>query len=309
MAPCSASDEDRSDDCTQGGVGSLQNVTGIITVEATANPEPQPLVPWWSFSKTVLAAAALVLVDRRKLDLDVPVSGAPYTLRQLLQHTSGLRDYGPNPDYQRAVAGGESPWTADELLRRVNGRTLLFPPGARFSYSNIGYLFVRQIIERAVDADLDNALRLLVFDPLGIEGVFVASAAEEFGTIVWGNAQRYDPQWVYHGCVVGSLSWAATCLHRLIHGNLLAPATKTAMLLPRSYDADADTPEDFGYGLGMMIEPVHPGERFAGHAGSGPGSTLTVFSALTGRRTFAAAVGTDGPDTFPSLIDHLRALV
>lgn len=191
----------------------------------------------------------------------------------------------------------------------MNARTLLFRPGTRFSYSNIGYLFVRQIIERAVDADLDDALKQLVFDPLGIEGVSVASAVEAFDTIVWGHAQRYDPRWVYHGCIVGSLSWAAVCLHRLMHGDLLAPTTKNAMLSPRSYDADADARDDFGYGLGVMIEPAHPGERLAGHAGSGPGSTLTVFSALTGQRTFAAAVGTDAPDTFPNLIEHLRTLV
>ena len=284
-------------------------VTRIITAEATENPEPQPLVPWWSYSKTVLAAAALVLVDRRKLDLDVPVKGAQYTLRHLLQHTSGLPDYGPNPDYHRAVAAGEPPWTIGELLRRVNARTLLFAPGTTFLYSNIGYLFVRQIIERTADADLNDALRSLVFDPLGIEGVFVAGAVEEFDAIVWGNAQRYDPRWVYHGCVVGSLSWAANCLHRLMHGDLLAPATKRAMLVPRSYDSDANASEDFGYGLGLMIEPAGPGERFAGHAGSGPGSTITVFSALMARRTFAAAVGTDIPDAFPKLIGYLRTLV
>jgi D-alanyl-D-alanine carboxypeptidase len=284
-------------------------VKGIIIAEATENPESQPLVPWWSFAKTVLAAAALVLVDRGKLDLDAPVAGARYTLRHLLQHTSGLPDYGPNPDYHRAVAAGESPWTIDELLRRVNASTLLFAPGTRFSYSNIGSLFVRQIIERTADTDLNDALRTLVFNPLGIEGVFVASAVEELDAIVWGNAQRYDPRWVYHGCVVGSLSWAACCLHRLMHSDLLTPATKSAMLLPRSYDADADAPDDFGYGLGLMIEPARPGERFGGHAGSGPGSTITVFSALTGRRTFAASLGTDAPDTFPKLIEYLRTLV
>jgi len=281
---------------------------GIITAEATETPEPQPLVPWWSFSKTVLAAAALVLVDRRKLDLDLPVADAPYTLRHLLQHTSGLPDYGPNPDYHQAVAAGESPWTVAELLRRVNP-TLLFAPGTRFCYSNIGYLFVRQVIERTADADVNDALRMLIFDPLGIEGVFMARAVEEFDAIVWGNAKRYDPRWVYHGCLVGSLSRAATWLHRLMHGDLLAPATKGAMLLPRSYDASTNAPEDFGYGLGVMIEPARPGERFAGHAGSGPGSTITVFSALIGKRTFAASVDPDAADTFTQLIEHLRTLV
>jgi CubicO group peptidase (beta-lactamase class C family) len=281
----------------------------LILTEASEDPESQPLVPWWSFSKTVLAAAALVFVDQRKLDLDVPIAHAPYTLRQLLQHTSGLPDYGPDPEYHKAVAAGESPWTIDELLHRAKASTLLFAPGTRFSYSNVGYLFVRQIIERTADADLNDALRALVFDPLGIEGIFVANAPENFDAIIWENTQRYDPRWVYHGCLVGSLGCAATWLHRLIHGGLLAPATKTAMLMPCSYDSEATAPEDFGYGLGLMIEPARLAERLVGHAGSGPGSTIAVFSALNGRRTFAAATRTDEPTTFPKLIEHLRTLI
>jgi len=283
-------------------------VLGIITVEATEQPEPQPIVAWWSFSKTVIAAAALVLVDRGKLALDELVPHAPYTLRQLLQHTSGLPDYGPNPEYHRAVDAGEPAWTVDELLRRVDPAALWFAPGTRFSYSNIGYLFVRQIVERAADADLSDALRTLVFNPLGIEGTRVASTADEFDAIVWRNERRYDPRWVYHGCVIGSLPAAATWLHRLMHDGLLAPATKAAMLVARSYDPEVKAPANSGYGLGIMIEPVRPGERFAGHAGGGPGSTVTVFSALTAKRTFAAAAGTDAPDTFPKMINHLRTL-
>jgi len=250
-----------------------------------------------------------VLADRRQLDLDAPLEGAPYTLRHLLQHTSGVPDYGPDPDYSRAVSAGDRPWSVDELLRREHASSLLFAPGTRFLYSNIGYLFVRQIIERAADADLTGALRRLVFDPLGIEGVFVASTVEEFDSIVWGNAQRYDPRWVYHGCVVGSLSQAASWLHRLLHGDLLAPATRDAMLTSRSYDAEAHAPDDTGYGLGLMTEPAHPGERLAGHAGGGPGSTIVVFSALNGQRTLAASVGTSEPGTFQKLLDHLRTLI
>ena len=98
-------------------------------------------------------------------------------------------------------------------------------------------------------------------------------------------------------------------MHRLLHGGLLAPATKAAMLLPRSYDADEKAPADSGYGLGLMIEPGRPGERLGGHAGTGPGSTIAVFSALMGRRTFAASVGNDAPDIFPKLIEHLRTFV
>jgi len=144
----------------------------ILTAEATEHPASHPLVPWWSFSKTVLSAAALVLVDRHQLDLDASIGDRPYTLRHLLQHTSGLPDYGPISEYHRAVAAGDAPWTLDELLRQTNSSTLLSAPGERFLYSNVGYLFV---------------------------------APEDFDATVWGNVQRYDPRWAFHGCIVGSL--------------------------------------------------------------------------------------------------------
>ena len=61
-------------------------------------------VPWWSVTKTAIAAAALTLVGEGRLDLDAPFAGRAYTLRQLLQHRAGLRDYGAMPAYQEAVA-------------------------------------------------------------------------------------------------------------------------------------------------------------------------------------------------------------
>src|ERR1051325_11494256 len=202
---------------------------GNVTADAIDPPRAEPIVPWWSFGKTILAAAALRLVDERRLFLDERTPGAPYTLRHLLQHTAGLRDYGQFAEYHAAVAAHDTPWPVDEMLRRTNA-TPLFGVGERFSYSNIGYLFVRQMIERAADADLETALKTIVFDPLGIDSVFVANGVEDFNRIAWEPARGYDPRWVYMGCIAGSLSWAATFLHRLMHGDLLAPATKTAML-------------------------------------------------------------------------------
>jgi hypothetical protein len=54
---------------------------GIVTANASDPPQSEPLVPWWSFGKTVLAAAALKLVEQRRLSLDALIAGAPYTLR------------------------------------------------------------------------------------------------------------------------------------------------------------------------------------------------------------------------------------
>jgi CubicO group peptidase (beta-lactamase class C family) len=85
-------------------------------------------VPWWSFTKAVIAAAVLTLVRDGRLSLDDPVDGQPVTLRQLLQHQAGLPDYGAIPEYHIAVARGDVPWDIPELLDRVYRGTLLYPP-------------------------------------------------------------------------------------------------------------------------------------------------------------------------------------
>jgi CubicO group peptidase (beta-lactamase class C family) len=76
------------------------------------------LVPWWSFTKTAITAAALALVRDGALALDLPADGKPCTLRHLLQHTAGLGDYSELADYHAAVARGDDPWPVGELLRR-----------------------------------------------------------------------------------------------------------------------------------------------------------------------------------------------
>src|ERR1700724_2282941 len=76
-------------------------------------------VPWWSFTKTALATAALQLVARGELTLDDRIDGRPYTLRQLLQHRAGVPNYGNLASYQEAVWHGEKPWGVAQMLDRV----------------------------------------------------------------------------------------------------------------------------------------------------------------------------------------------
>jgi hypothetical protein len=104
-------------------------------------------VPWWSFTKTVIAAGALVLVRDGQLAMDEPLAKRPYSLRQLLQHRAGVANYGDLAAYHEAVARGDNPWPASELLERTEADRLRFEPGKSWSYSNIGYLIVRQLIE------------------------------------------------------------------------------------------------------------------------------------------------------------------
>jgi D-alanyl-D-alanine carboxypeptidase len=89
--------------------------------------ESDALFPWWSITKTVLAAAVLRLADSGRFSLDDFYRDRPYTIRQLLQHTAGLNTYGGDR-YRAAVAAGEPTWPVAELLARVNVDRLLFRP-------------------------------------------------------------------------------------------------------------------------------------------------------------------------------------
>ena len=81
--------------------------TTVAIVEAgrlVRNDGADIAVPWWSFTKTLIAAAALALVRDGALRLDDRLPGRPYSLRLLLQHRAGLSDYGGLKSYHDAVS-------------------------------------------------------------------------------------------------------------------------------------------------------------------------------------------------------------
>ena len=236
------------------------------------------LLPWWSFGKTVLAAAAFKLAEQGKLALDMPLEGKPYTLRQLLAHRAGVPNYGGLAEYHAAVARGDTAWPADELLRRADANRLLFEPGQGWSYSNIGYYFVRREIERATDSELRSALHAAIFAPLGIHA-FVTRRRDDMQRLAFANLRSYDPNWVYHGLIVGSASDAARLLHRLFTTGYLSDASRAAMFdsLPLPFvvtDRPFVTPTP---GTGLMIDPDGPLGLWFGHTGGGPGSVCAVY--------------------------------
>ena len=176
----------------------------FLTARIDADGEPkacadQTHVPWWSFTKTAMAAAALKLVARGCFSLDDRIGGRPYTLRQLLQHRAGVPNYGKLASYHAAVERGEKPWEVGQMLARVASDRLDFEPGHGWCYSNVGYFFVRQTIEEATGQDLDSALRHLVFDALGLDLVRLVTTAADLAETAWENRSQYDPGWVYHG--------------------------------------------------------------------------------------------------------------
>lgn len=242
------------------------------------------LVPWWSFTKTVLAAAALVLVCDGRIGLDDPVEDKPYTLRHLLQHRSGLGNYRDLRAYHEAVARGDDPWPVSELLTRLDADRLRYPAGEGWDYSNVGYLIVGQLIETITGSNLDAALQRLVLALLGIETARLAGERADLENVSMGGAEGYHPGWVYHGLLVGTVADAALLLNRLLDGSLLKPELLQEMLSPFVLPGPVPGRPWLipGYGLGTMTGETTSGLKVSGHTGGGPGSTIAIYRYLGG---------------------------
>jgi len=258
-----------------------------------------PPVPWWSVTKTALAAGALVLVARGRLSLDGRLPDRAYSLRQLLQHTSGLGSYTARPEYLAAIEQHEPPWSDAEVLGRVRLEPFLFAPGQGWSYSNTGYFLVRRVIEKAAETDIDTALRTLVLEPLGLKRTRIARSVADMDTCAWGNAMRYHPGWVFHGMLMGPPAEAALFMHRLLRGDLLPPHLHAAMLERRAIDVPLEGRPwlSAGYGLGLMMSTAATGGPALGHGGQGHDSVAAVwhFPELDPPRTVAAFAPTEDP--------------
>jgi CubicO group peptidase (beta-lactamase class C family) len=256
------------------------------------------IVPWWSFTKTVIAAAALVQVQNKLLSLDETDDQQLSTLRQLLRHQAGLPDYGQLPDYHAAVERGDAPWPDDEMLERVEANRLRYRPGSGWAYSNVGYFYVRRLIERSADEDFGSALRRLVLRPLGIEQVRLAGSQQDLSNVDMGQMAAYDPRWVYHGLLVGPLADAAFLLDRLMAGCLLPKNLLTALLDAHPVGGPiAGRPwQSHGYGLGIMAGEVEDGLSVAGHTGGGPGSCIAVYRETASIASSCCATFSSGSD-------------
>lgn len=236
-------------------------------------------VPWWSFTKTCLAAASLVLVARGQLKLDELLDGKPYTLRQLLQHRAGVPDYYAVPAYHEAVERMDEPWLADELLERSRADQLIYPPGEGWAYSNIGYYFVRRILEGATGNDLGAVFDEFLFTPLDIAGIRLARETSDLADIAWSEGKDYRPNWVYHGLLVGTPAQAVRVLHGLMTSDLLPSMLLEEMKAPHLLNVPTEGRpwQKPGYGLGLMIDSTSARGAVYGHTGQGPGSTAAVY--------------------------------
>jgi D-alanyl-D-alanine carboxypeptidase len=175
--------------------------TGAAGVEDGGRPaSARSAIRIASVTKTVTATALLVLCDRRRCRLDDPLSrhlpdelvervhvldgrsyGAGITLRQLLDHTSGLPNFFSELPVLDAIldGGGRRRFAPLDLLEvAIAGDPPSFPPGAGRAYTDTCFLLAGLIIEQLTGTSLQEAYRELVLDPAGMQATWLESSDE-----------------------------------------------------------------------------------------------------------------------------------
>ena len=231
-------------------------------------------VPYWSFTKTLIAASILRLVDQNKIGLDDPCPNTPGTIRQVLSHRSGIPDYGPVESYHKAVFDNDPPWSVRQLLKEAKADQPWLASDDAFAYSNIGYMRLKDLIELVTGSDWHLAMRDLINLPSAMQP---ALTADDFAKTSWAGTPPYDPGWVYHGLIIGPVTAARDWLHSFFTQPMLNPETLGEM---RSCQSIGMTPppgrpiKEPSYGLGLMSD-LSRGNL--GHNGGGPGSTFACY--------------------------------
>ncbi len=180
------------------GESVFEKAFGLAEMEHNIPNTPQTIFESGSVAKQFTAAALVLLQQDGKLSIDDPVRkyipelpdyGAPLTIRHLLNHTAGLRDWGSVMALTGAGRGDRVVTQAIALDVIYRQKYLDFTPGAEYSYSNSGYQLAADIVERVSKQEFPAFLEERIFKPLGMKN---SSTRDNYQRIVPGRAQAYS---------------------------------------------------------------------------------------------------------------------
>jgi CubicO group peptidase (beta-lactamase class C family) len=255
---------------------------GKADLEFDAPVDSRTMFRIGSITKQFTAASIMMLVERGKIHLDddlhkyVPTfdtGGRVVTIRQLLNHSSGIPNLTDQPGFATDIAPREL--TGEPLLATVKGVPFDFEPGKGWNYSNTGYLLLGMIIEAADGRPYDRFMQEELFGPLGLsrtrqgsERDIIANRAQGYSGGTAGSPRRNDAliSMTVPGAA-GALSSTAGDLVRwhvaLVNGRVVGANTFQQMV----DSAVATHRGDVRYGLGLQVEGAQGASRIS-HSGS-----------------------------------------
>jgi D-alanyl-D-alanine carboxypeptidase len=270
----------------------VSDVAAGLADKATGQPmQAQDRVHIGSITKTFVAAVVLQLAAERRLSLNDSVqerlpgviAGHGYdpaliTVRQLLQQTSGIRDYTDDPAFQTVQGLGKT-WQPQQL---VDAALRLGPPVRGWLYSNTNYILLGMIIQKVTGQSPATEISDRILAPLGLHGTsfpLTSTAVPSpyahgyYGSLDVTSAVNPSSTWTA-GAMISTIGDIARFYRALLTGQLIPPAGQRELLTAIPVH---DTGELFAerYGLGIYSVQLSCGTAW-GHDGGYPGGFKTI---------------------------------
>jgi CubicO group peptidase (beta-lactamase class C family) len=261
-------------------VGKVQKSAayGLANVETALPVRPETIFQIQSITKTFTASGVMLLVEQGKLGLDdkltkyledLPESWNAVTIRHLLTHTSGIKDFinEPTVDMRKDL----EPRDVIESLRE---RPLNFPTGEKYAYCNTGYHLLAMVIQKVTGKFWSDYLQETILDPLEMNDTRVISWSDVITNraagYLWVDGKLKNGRYIaptilgyagggFRSTALDLAKWDAA----LYSAKILKRATLEQMWTPGKLNNGSDT----GYGLGWGIGK-HRGHRLISHTGS-----------------------------------------
>jgi CubicO group peptidase (beta-lactamase class C family) len=267
-----------------GGKPVLLKAYGMADLEHDVPNTPDTVFESGSVAKQFTVMAIMLLVQDGRLSLDdqvrkhipeLPDYGVPLTIRHMLTHTSGLRDWGSIASIAGAPRTTREYTHAHVLDIVSRQKALNFPPGTQWSYSNTGFNLAAIIVDRVSGTSFADFSKRRIFEPLGMTSThwrddhrrIVKNRAIAYSTAAVGY-QIEMPFENVHGnggllTTVGDLlKW---------NENFVTPVVGDAKLLMQMQTVGKyNDGRDLDYGLGLYVRPLD-GVKNVYHSGSTAG--------------------------------------
>jgi D-alanyl-D-alanine carboxypeptidase len=297
----------------------------IIYVHAYGKARVQPDVPATpamrysigSVSKQLTAVAVLMLVADGKLALDDAVGkyvpnlmrGDEITIRQILSHTSGYRDYAPQ-DYM--IPAWTRPIADDALVAQWAHQPLDFEPGTKWQYSNTNFVIAGMICEKVTGTPLFDFLKRRVFDKLGMTSVVDVDRGTLAATDPQGYFRRANGP--LHPAPVEAAGWKAGAYElgmtaedlakwdiSIIDQTILPPALYKQLETETLLANGAGTRYGLGIGIGLSNQ-----RRELRHGGEASGFVSQNIVLPDDRIAVAVLTNQDASDAAAQIADKVK---
>jgi D-alanyl-D-alanine carboxypeptidase len=281
-----------------------------------------------SAAKAFSGAVALSLVSEGKLSLndtigellpELPEAWSEVTLRQLLNHTSGIPDFSLTPEFEEALLASltKAP-PPEELLSFVEEEELLFDPGSEYHYSNSDNIVVALMAEAATGKSYEDLLRELVYKPLGLRNTTLPRGPNLKKPFIHGYDTSQQPPEDVSELVAAGWSWASggivstpadlnTFIRGYVGGKLFDERTQAKQRrVVEGGSSEPPGPGKNSAGLALFRYQTRCGTVW-GHTGNTLGYTQFMAASPDGRRSATVSINSQlappvgDPDAFKAL--------